>query len=125
MSTLPTLSLIWFLFTKHFVVDFLLQPQWMYANKGDPTHPGGYVHAGLHGAVTLLILAFGFAPLSLAITLGAAETVAHWAIDLAKVRINAAKGWGPTTSEYFWYLLGYDQWLHNGCYVLIVAVVAR
>lgn len=44
-----TLLLILFLFTKHFIIDFLLQGQYQWKNKGTYGHPGGLLHSALHG----------------------------------------------------------------------------
>lgn len=110
------------LFTKHFIVDFPLQPRWMYANKGTWGHPGGIAHAALHGAATSLILC-AFAPAHIAFGIGFLESSAHYLIDWSKMNLNRKTGWGPLTSEYFWWLLGLDQWLHAMCYVAIVAII--
>jgi hypothetical protein len=105
---------------KHFVVDFLLQRKYQYSNKGKYGHPGGLLHAGLHGIATWLCLVY-FTPL--AILLAVADTVAHYHIDWAKTNINEKMGWAPNTHEEFWWLLGLDQFLHYLTYVTIIAVV--
>lgn len=114
--------LLFWLLTKHFIVDFPLQPRWMYANKGTFGHPGGVAHALLHGAVTGLIVSL-ISPVA-ALWIGPAEAVAHYFIDWAKMNLNAKMGWGPLTSEKFWWLLGLDQWLHGMCYLAIIAAVS-
>lgn len=122
--------LITALLTKHFVVDFVMQPKWMWSNKGKFGHPGGLAHAGFHSIVTLyILLGSSLVPdtipgVKLAVVLSAAEFAAHYSIDWAKMNLNAKMGWGATTSPYFWWLLGFDQWLHNLCYLAIVAIVA-
>jgi hypothetical protein len=57
----------------HLIADWLLQNHWMAINKSNPKHPAGYVHAGIHAALFLLIF-----PPFVALMLG----VAHWFIDL-------------------------------------------
>lgn len=109
--------LIFWLVTKHFIVDFPLQGPYQYRNKGTYGHPGGILHALLHGAATLLILAWSTPWFG---EIAAAEAIAHYHIDWAKMRLNARMGWNPDNSEYFWWLLGFDQWLHYCCYVAIV-----
>lgn len=48
------------LFTKHFIIDFPLQTKYQWSNKGIYGHPGGILHAGLHGIGTFFtLLAFG------------------------------------------------------------------
>lgn len=120
--------MIWllaFLLSKHFIIDFPLQPKWMYANKGTFGHPGGLFHAALHGHATILILGLMVPGLTweLIMGLGWGEIVAHYLIDWAKMNLNRKLGWGPTTHEQFWWLLGLDQWLHGMCYVAIVYAV--
>lgn len=113
--------MIWILLallTKHFIVDFLIQPSWMYLNKGNLRHPGGWVHAGLHAGVTLYILLAFHVPY--AGLLAWMELFLHYGIDYAKVNINLRTGWKPTTSEYFWMLLGLDQYLHQLTYLVIL-----
>ncbi len=109
------------LLTKHLIVDFPLQPRWMYANKGVFGHPGGIAHAGLHGIATAIIVSCWLA--SGAAWFGIADMALHYAIDLAKVRINQRFGLRCDNSERFWLLLGLDQWLHQMTYVGIAAIV--
>jgi hypothetical protein len=116
-----TLILILCLFTKHFVVDFPLQNRFQYANKGTYGHPGGLLHASLHGLATMLCF-WWYAPLA-CIWLGIMDAIVHYHIDWAKMNLNAKMGWGPTTHEQFWWLLGLDQFLHALTYVLLVALV--
>jgi hypothetical protein len=65
--------LVWAL-VAHCVADWLLQSDWMAANKANLRHPAGYVHAGIHGGC--LALVFGWLALPLA--------VAHLLIDTRK-----------------------------------------
>ena len=41
---------------KHFVADYLLQSSWIIAGKGSLRAPGGYAHAGIHAAFSLVVL---------------------------------------------------------------------
>lgn len=116
-----TLILIALLFTKHFIVDFPLQNRFQWSNKGTYGHPGGIVHAVLHGAGTLMCFAM-FAPLA-AYWLALFDAVIHYHVDWAKMNLNARMGWGPNTHEQFWWLLGLDQFLHAMTYVGLVALV--
>lgn len=116
-----------FLFqVKHLVVDFFLQPPYMWKNKGKLFHPGGWLHAGLHGATTFGVL-YLLAPAAPEYAgqlakLAAAEVLAHFLIDMFKVRVCAWRGWTPTTSPRYWYMLGLDQFLHQLCYLVITLV---
>jgi hypothetical protein len=108
------------LLTKHLIVDFPLQAfPYQYKNKGTYGHPGGLLHASLHLLGTFLVLVFFVSPI-IAIILAAADGVIHYHIDWTKVNINAKTGWGPTTSEQFWWLLGLDQYCHMLTYVWIL-----
>ena len=59
----------------------------------------------------------------LAAVIAILEIVAHYHIDWAKMNLNKYYNLGPLTSERFWWLLGFDQLLHNVCYIAIVWVV--
>jgi len=39
----------------HLMVDWLGQNEWVAVNKPNLRHPAGWVHAGMHGAVQLLL----------------------------------------------------------------------
>ena len=108
--------LLAFLFIKHFIVDFLLQPEYMYKNKGDLSHPGGYIHAFLHGFVSLIIMLLLANNLIIALLLAVMEWVWHFTIDYWKV--NLSKNY-DMKHEVFWILLGLDQLLHNLTYVFM------
>lgn len=114
-----------FLLIKHFVADFLLQPPYMYKNKGTLLHPGGWIHAGLHGWFTYIILYSclpGLSPLILtSVTL--MEVLIHYAMDYTKVNVCKAKGYTPTTHEQWFTWLGIDQTVHSLTYILIAFIV--
>ena len=106
---------------KHFAVDFLLQTRYQWENKGTYLHPGGLLHAGLHGLGTLMVCVF-INPLY-AILLAGLDAVLHYHIDWTKVNINKAAGWRPDTHAEFWDLLGADQMLHQLTYILLLAIL--
>lgn len=112
------LILIFLLFTKHFFIDFPLQTKYQYLNKGTYGHPGGLLHAGLHGIGTYFVLSFCTIPYLLYFAL--ADFVLHYHIDWAKMKLNKVLKWRPTTHEQFWWLLGLDQYLHALTYIAIV-----
>lgn len=110
---------LFLLFVKHFICDFPLQSNpWLYRNKGTYMHPGGIVHAGIHGIGTLLVLApfIGSASMIYALI----DMIVHYHIDWAKMNINQHYDWQPHTSERFWILLGFDQLLHHMTYFMII-----
>lgn len=108
------------LIVKHFIVDFLLQTKYQWSNKGTYGHPGGILHAGLHGIATAIILLFFVFYTEVAIIFGLIDAVIHYHVDWAKMKLNAKKGWAPNTHEEFWWLLGLDQLLHYLTYVGIL-----
>jgi hypothetical protein len=105
---------------KHFIVDFPLQQKYMYSNKGTYGHPGGLLHALLHGVGTWICLI----PFTkIALILATVDLLVHYHIDWAKMNLNEKLGWGPTTHEQFWWLLGFDQFLHTLTYIGILALL--
>jgi hypothetical protein len=116
-----TLILIALLFTKHFIVDFPLQNKFQWSNKDKYGHPGGLLHAWLHGLATMVCF-WWYAPLA-CIWLGLADAFIHYHVDWAKMNLNSKMGWGPTTHEQFWWLLGVDQYLHAVTYIGLVSLV--
>ncbi len=108
-----------FLFIKHFICDFPLQAfPWIYKNKGRYLHPGGIVHAGLHGIGTSLVL-FPFVG-STAFIYGLVDMLVHYHIDWAKMNLSEHYDLKPNNSERFWILLGLDQLLHHLTYFAII-----
>jgi len=102
---------LFLLFTKHLVIDFFLQRPYQYLNKGTYGHPGGILHAGLHGLATWAILG----PLAAII-----DTVVHYHIDWAKIKLNTKFELKPDNSEKYWWLLGIDQYLHSLTYLFLI-----
>jgi hypothetical protein len=105
------------LLVKHFLVDFCLQTEYQWKNKGNLLHPGGYLHAGLNAAGTAVVFT-GFASngvyfdFIVVFALLAFEFVTHYAMDWAKTNINKAMNWTATTSPMFFVMLGFDQLFH-------------
>ena len=116
-----TLILILALLTKHFVVDFLMQTEYQWSNKGNYGHFGGVLHSMLHGFGTIICFAW-YAPMAAAF-LATIDYFAHYHIDWAKVNINKHFGWGPTTHAEYWYMVGLDQFLHALTYVFLIWLV--
>jgi hypothetical protein len=121
MNSILLLFLLFF--TKHFIVDFLMQGPYQYKNKGTYGHPGGVLHAFLHGLGTLIV--FFFAPIvsfGTAVLFSILDGMIHYHVDWAKLNINRKLNWGPTTSEQFWWLLGFDQYLHMLTYLGLIVL---
>ena len=122
MSIHITMLTLFLLFSvKHFVIDFICQTQYQWSNKGKYGHPGGILHAGLHGVGTAAcLLAFAWEDI---LFLALLDALFHYHIDWAKMNLNTRMGWTATTSEYFWWLLGLDQLLHMMTYIVIIGLV--
>jgi hypothetical protein len=108
---------------KHAVADFYLQTQYQYLNKGTYGHPGGFIHAGIHIALTplvYLVLLPGSLLMAGAIALG--EFILHYHIDWLKEQVIHRNGW-TARDRGFWYALGTDQLVHGLTYLGIVAVL--
>lgn len=53
----------------------------------------------------------------------AQDRVAHYHIDWAKMNVGAHYGLLPNNSEWFWILLGFDQYLHALTYFFLAWMV--
>lgn len=121
------IAFMFLLIIKHFVVDFLLQPKWMYANKGDLLHPGALAHSGLHVAFTAAILAVcpNAVPFAIIWNICLVEFLSHWITDALKVRITQHYNLHPHTDASYWYLMGADQFIHYATYIAMVVMFAK
>lgn len=125
--------LVWALFalfvSKHYYADFPLQQNpYTWQHKHEYWHPGGWVHALVHGFLTFWVLAVAqlYIPavgLGAVMLLSLADTVVHHHIDWWKMNKNRRMGWKPDTHAEFWVLLGQDQLCHNLTYASIIAVL--
>lgn len=111
------------LFIKHFILDFVCQGPYQYLNKGTYGHLGGVLHSGLQaiGSYIALSLIIG-SSLFLAIVC-VVEFVVHYHVDWAKMNLNKYLGLKPDNSEYFWWLMGFDQLLHYLTYFGMIVVL--
>jgi len=123
LSNMIEILILFLLFTKHFVVDFPLQTPFQWMNKGTYGHPGGLLHAALHGWFTYAALLF-FVSWPWAVVLGIVDMVIHYHIDWAKVNLNRVKGWKADKDPQFWTALGADQYAHALTYLGIAAVAS-
>ena len=103
---------------KHFCADFLFQTSGIAKGKAAPH---GWVaplalHAGGHALLTLLIALPLFPRLW---WVAPVEFVIHFAIDRAKAVIGCRTALNPTMTRYWW-LVGFDQFLHQITNVVIV-----
>jgi NAD(P)H-hydrate repair Nnr-like enzyme with NAD(P)H-hydrate dehydratase domain len=125
MTTAATaLFLVLLLQIKHFVCDGLLQTKDMVRAKAFYGRPLGILHAAIHGAGTLVVLAamgFGWG----IVLLGAAADFAiHYHIDFTKEKIVQRFGW-TTSVPYFWWMIAFDQLMHHLTYLGLAAFALR
>jgi hypothetical protein len=102
---LLALAAVGVLMCKHAVADFYLQTPYQFLNKGKYGHPGGFIHAGIHTALTPLVYLV-LVPGSLLIAAGLAvgEFVLHYHIDWLKEQLTHRNGWNTqdAVSSPFW-----------------------
>jgi len=117
MNTWLILALLFF---KHFLADFCWQSNRMLKDKGHLGRLGGLQHAGLHGALTYVIL-MHFLNIQACLMIAVFDSVTHYIFDFihrrATVKINI-------DNNAFWIWLGLDQFLHAIMYLIIGFTVA-
>lgn len=130
------LAVFFALITKHFIFDFLLQTKYQWSNKGKYGHPGGLLHAFLAGFgtfISVLLVSYAMSDLTISEILYSAplvglayicilEMIIHYHIDWAKIKLNDKFSLTPEGPK-FWWLLGFDQYLHYLTYILIVCLL--
>jgi hypothetical protein len=107
---------------KHVIADYMLQPAWVLAGKGDLRRPGGHAHAGVHALLSGLVMLAAGAPWAVIGLLMAAEYVVHYALDFAKVHYSAGVHAGSRPRRY-WALHGFDQLGHQLTYAAMIYAV--
>jgi hypothetical protein len=119
-NNLVALLVLIVLQVKHYVVDFPLQVEYQWRNKGTYGHPGGLIHAGSHGLGTFIVLGmvFGMGYWFFALIMAIFDAVTHYHIDYVKMRFGCRDVTNPT----FWNHLGLDQMAHQFVYIIIAGV---
>lgn len=107
---------------KHFVADYTLQWPSMIAGKCHLDRAGGYMHAGIHVLLTLLVLLFCNLPATAIGLILLCEFVIHYVTDYAKSTYDWRHKLNPNT-RHFWMVHGADQMVHQLTYVAILAVI--
>lgn len=109
---------------KHYLADYFLQPGWMLGGKGDFRHPGGYAHAAIHVALSVIVLFAAGTPAAILASLIFAEYIVHYVLDYSKVRYS--RGVHISTSpRRFWALHGLDQLAHQLTYAAMIFLVLQ
>lgn len=117
-STTTALIMVYFLLLKHFLADFIHQPEWMWKNKGTYGHWGGIAHSGYHAVLTYAIIAFSVGVIAALVT-ALVDFFVHYHVDWGKMKLS--HGLTPA-NELYWVILGLDQLLHGVTYLCIVAL---
>ena len=114
-----TITMLILLQVKHYLADYVLQPGWILAGKGNLRKRGGYIHAGIH--VLGSLPAYLFAGLSALpiVVLMAVEFIIHYLIDFTKAGLSGRSDAGPSTQS-FWALHGADQLAHQLTYAGLI-----
>ena len=125
LDPFAVLAIVFGLQAKHFLFDFVLQSDWQVRNKGRYGHPGGLVHASLHGFGTLVVglLAVFSGPFGLltAMLIAAADLIVHYHIDWLKSQISRRMNL-TSDRQGFWIAFGADQAAHQATYLGLVAL---
>lgn len=116
--------LLFSLFTiKHFIVDYWLQNEYQWSNKGKYFHPGGVLHSALHGLATFIIFSFVHfetnKPIFFAFLLSTLDIFIHYHIDWIKTNVNRDLRY-KQEHKGFWILMGIDQTLHFLTYIFLI-----
>lgn len=114
------LVLVSLLALKHFFADFPFQSNWMIQQKGLYGRPGGILHSAIHGGLTTIVFLL-FSP-SVALLSGLIDSVTHYHIDYAKMRLGGTYKLTPNDKN-FWVFIGLDQYLHYMTYITLVWVI--
>jgi hypothetical protein len=117
---MTTWLILFLLFVKHFLADFVWQSDSMVLGKGQYGQLGGLQHSALHGALTYVIL-MHFLDLQACVMLAIIDAVVHYHVDWAKM--NITKNYTADDKQ-FWFWVGFDQLLHSVTYLAIGFVAA-
>jgi Protein of unknown function (DUF3307) len=106
---------------KHFLADFLFQTGWI--ARGKERRQGWFaplaVHVLIHAAFTLCI-ALAIAPRLWWLAL--VDLAVHASVDRCKSLLSQWGGWDATQGQYWW-VLGFDQFLHQVTNVALAAAL--
>ncbi|CAB4133654.1 Bacteriophage phiKZ, Orf197 [uncultured Caudovirales phage] len=103
------------LFIKHFLADFCWQSNRMLKDKGHFGRLGGFQHAGLHGALTYVIL-MHFLGIQACVMLAVFDAAIHYVVDWVNRRVTVRL---TTNDNSYWIWFGIDQLLHHITYLFI------
>jgi hypothetical protein len=107
---------------KHFIADYTLQWPSMIEGKCHFNRSGGYLHAGIHVFLTLLVLVFCNLSATVIAQILLFEFVVHYATDYAKGSYDCTHNLNAN-SRHYWAVHGADQLVHQLTYAVILAVI--
>jgi hypothetical protein len=109
------LVLLSLLFVKHWFADFVVQFDYMVAQKGTYGADGGIHHSLIHGILTWCIVGWMFGNTA-GIFMAVFDFLTHYHIDWLKMNISR---WRKLTIQdwEFWMWLGADQMAHSLIYI--------
>lgn len=112
--------------TKHLLVDWVWQPCYEHQNKGIYGHWGGIRHSlkNALGTVACLFLVYPWSPTGTWITVFLIDFITHYHIDWSKKQVTKRYGLDPMLHPQFWWLTGFDQYLHHIVYLVLALGVA-
>lgn len=112
-----------YVFLLHYFADFVCQTNWMALNKSKSnlalgTHILVYslvMLVGLH--VALIFHAMSYIWLFVLI-----NGVLHFVTDYVTSRISS-HFWVAEQRSYFWWTIGFDQWIHQATLIILTALL--
>ena len=103
---------------KHLIMDWFWQTKYELDNKGTYNHVGGLQHATKHALGTAACFYLFVISHSL-LAVFVIDYLLHYHIDWCKMQINKIAKWTPADNN-FWNAIGFDQFLHQLTYLLLV-----
>lgn len=116
---LSILILLSLLQAKHMFADYFLQTPKMLEGRSAYLHIGRAQHALVHAAGSVVCFTVLGTPIWVTLAIVAAEWVVHFHIDWGKAVYTQNKGHGPADAG-FWRAAGFDQFLHQMTYVVMI-----
>lgn len=104
----------------HWLADFVCQTRWMAENKSK-NNKALSTHVAIYSLVHLVGLSIlpCYTQISLwnVLVFVAINAPVHWGVDYVTSRINA-HFWKTGQNAYFWWNIGFDQFVHQTCLLL-------
>lgn len=112
-----------FVLFLHWLADFVFQTRWMAENKSKDNR-ALTTHVAIYSLVFLvgLLIMSSFVKTSFLGILGLVSIngIIHWCVDYVTSRMNA-KFFQTQQMTYFWWNIGFDQFIHQACLILLAS----